>query len=123
LDDSHKTKLGKIIDECSDSLALFGHANGQVNMTRQELIKPQLRYEYLHLCAQTVPYTSWLFGDDISKTAKEIVDSQKFKRTSRKLKISNFSQIYSIKIYDFRTLYTAIPYDKLKTRLFNLIDS
>lgn len=77
LDDTQKTKLGKIIDECNDSLALFGHANKQVNMTRRELIKPELRYEYLHLCAQTVPYTSWLFGDDISKTAKEIEDCSK----------------------------------------------
>ena len=77
LDDSLKTKLGKVIDECNDSLALFGHANRQVNMTRRELIKPELRYEYLHLCAQTVPYTSWLFGDDISKTAKEIEDCSK----------------------------------------------
>ena len=43
LDDTQKTKLGKIIDECNDSLALFGHANKQVNMTRRELIKPELK--------------------------------------------------------------------------------
>lgn len=77
LDDSQKQKLEKIVDECNDSLALLGHANRQMDMTRRNLIKPELRYEYLHLCAQSVPYTAWLFGDDISKTAKEIEDCSK----------------------------------------------
>lgn len=74
VDDSQKQKLEKIVDECNDSLALLGHANKQMNMTRRGLIKPELRYEYLHLYAQSVTYTAWLFGDDISKTAKEIED-------------------------------------------------
>ena len=39
------------------------------------------------------------------------------------LKSQNFSQINSIKTYDFSTLYTTIPHDKLKTRLFDIIDS
>ena len=77
LDVPQKEKLGKIIDECNDSLALFGQANRQINLTRRDLIKPELRYEYLHLCAQSVPFTSLLFGDDISKTAKEIEDCSK----------------------------------------------
>jgi hypothetical protein len=38
------------------------------------------------------------------------------------LKSTFFSQIYSIKTYDFTTLYTTIPHDKLKTRLFSIID-
>lgn len=46
-------------------------------MTRRDLIKPELRFEYLHLCAQTVPYTLWLFGDDTSKLAKAIEDCSK----------------------------------------------
>lgn len=74
------------MDECNDSLALLGHANRQMNMTRRDLIKPELRYEYLHLCAQSVPYTAWLFGDDISKTAKEIEDCSKI---GHKLQYSN----------------------------------
>ncbi|KAK3092455.1 hypothetical protein FSP39_003008 [Pinctada imbricata] len=76
-DDEHKSTIGQIIDECNDILALFGQTNRQINMTRRDLIKPELRYEYLHLCAQSVPYTAWLFGDDISKTAKEIEDCSK----------------------------------------------
>jgi hypothetical protein len=46
-----------------------------------------------------------------------------FKRTTRSLNSPIFSQIYSIKTYDFTTLYTTIPHDKLKTRLFGIIDS
>lgn len=46
-------------------------------MTRRDLIKPELRFEYLHLCAQTVPYTLWLFGDDTSELAKAIEDCSK----------------------------------------------
>jgi mRNA deadenylase 3'-5' endonuclease subunit Ccr4 len=34
-----------------------------------------------------------------------------------KRSITIFSQIYSIKTYNFTTLYTTIPHDKLKTRL------
>ena len=77
IDEASKSSISKIIDECNDSLTLFGHANRQINLTRRDFIKPELRFEYLHLCAQSVPYTSWLFGDDISKTAKEIEDCSK----------------------------------------------
>lgn len=33
--------------------------------------------EYLHICSQSLPFTSWHFGDDISKTAKDIEDCSK----------------------------------------------
>ena len=39
------------------------------------------------------------------------------------LKSQNFSQINSIKTYDFSTLYTTIPHDKLKSRLLDIIDN
>ena len=50
----------------------------------------------------------------ILKNSKELLES---------LKSPTFSQIYSIKTYDFTTLYTTIPHDKLKNRLFGIIDS
>lgn len=74
------------MDECNDSLALLGHANRQLNMTRRDIIKPELRYEYLHLCAQSVPYTAWVFDDGIFKSANEIEDCSKI---SHKLQYSN----------------------------------
>ena len=67
----------KLIEMCNDSLAMLGHANYQINMTRREFIKPEMRYDYVHLCASSVPYTKWLFGDNVSKTAKEIEDCSK----------------------------------------------
>ena len=77
VEDLLKPEVSKLLDECNDALTLFGHANRQINITRRDFIKPELRFEYLHICAQSVPYTSFLFGDDISKTAKEIEDCSK----------------------------------------------
>jgi hypothetical protein len=34
---------------------------------------------------------------------------------------SGFSQVSSIKTFDFSTLYTTLPHDKLKTRLKEII--
>jgi hypothetical protein len=50
----------------------------------------------------------------ILKNSKELLES---------LKPPIFSQIYNIKTYEFTTLYTTMPHDKLKTRLFGIIDS
>lgn len=86
VDDSKKQKSEKIVDECNDSLTLLGHANRKMNMTRRDLIKPELWYKYLQLCAQYVPYTAWLFVNDISKTAKEIEDCSKI---GQKLQYNN----------------------------------
>ncbi|KAK3104636.1 hypothetical protein FSP39_006756 [Pinctada imbricata] len=46
-------------------------------MTRRDLIKPEMRYGYDHLCRSSVPYTKWSFGDDVSKKANEIEDCSK----------------------------------------------
>lgn len=68
------------IENCNDSLALLGHCNRQVNLLRKDLIKPDLRWDYVHLCAHSVPYTENLFGDDVSKSAKEIETCNKLGR-------------------------------------------
>jgi hypothetical protein len=39
------------------------------------------------------------------------------------LKSHDFSKIDIMKIYDFSTLYTILPHDKLKSRLFQIIDN
>ena len=44
----------------------------------------------------------------ILKNSKDLLDN---------LKSRSFSQVSSIKIFDFSTLYTTLPHDKLKTRL------
>ena len=62
------------IDRCNDDLAILGHTNRKVNITRRELMKPEMCSEYVHVCAQSVEYTSFIFGDDVQKSAKEIED-------------------------------------------------
>ena len=60
------------IDNYNDSLALLGHCNRQINLLRRDLIKPDLCWDSVHLCAHSLPYINFLFGDDVSKSAKEI---------------------------------------------------
>ena len=50
----------------------------------------------------------------ILKNSKELLEN---------LKSQTYSKISSIKTYDFSTLYTTIPHDKLKSRLSDIIDS
>ena len=69
--------ISYIIDHSNDAIALLGHANRQINLLRKDLLKPELKNEYSHLCNHTVPYTCQLFGDDVSKAAKEIEDAAK----------------------------------------------
>lgn len=70
-------EMGALVDSCNDALSLLGHANFQTNMARRDFLKPELKREYGHLCTHSIPYTSELFGDDVSKTAKEIEDCAK----------------------------------------------
>jgi len=76
-DSFNEDRKKEILDGCNDALALMGHANYQVNMTRRDLLRPELKREYSHLCTHSLPVTKELFGDDISKTAREIEDSAK----------------------------------------------
>ena len=70
-------EMNGYIDNCNDVLALLGHTNRQINLTRREFLKPELMSEYLHLCSPAVPYTSYLFGDDVSQAAKDIENCSK----------------------------------------------
>ena len=85
--------ISQVIDQCNDALSLFGFTNKQINMTRRDVIKPELKSEYLQLCNPSVPFTSELFGDDLSKTTKDIEDMSrigyKLNQTSR---IKGFGQ-------------------------------
>ena len=57
----------QLIDNCNDSLALLCHCNRQINLLRRDLIKPDLCWDYVHLCAHSLPYNNFLFDDDVSK--------------------------------------------------------
>ena len=57
---------------------------------------------------ETVYSRSGINHMSILKNSKDILDN---------LKSRSFSQVSSIKTFDFSTLYTTLPHDKLKTRL------
>lgn len=65
------TSVGEYIDSCNDALALLGHSNRQMNMTRRDLIKPDLSYDYLHLCAQFFAIYRHVSITNFCKTKKE----------------------------------------------------
>lgn len=61
------------------SLALLGHANGQLCMLRRQSIKPDIKGEYIHLCSHNLKYmyVVYLLGGDVPKTVKAITDCSK----------------------------------------------
>ena len=71
------TNMNEYFDKCNDVLAPLGHASRHIHTTRRDFRKPELMSENLHLCSHSVPFTKWLFGDDVSKTAKDIEDCSK----------------------------------------------
>jgi len=78
--------IESLIKTATDSVALLGAANFGINMQRRESIKPELNADYKHLCSPTVPFTEFLFGDDIdlSKQLKDLAEATKVsKKISR----------------------------------------
>ena len=85
--DHTKLNVTNLLKMTNDSLALMGDLNFSVNMFRRGLMKPELKDNFKKLCAETVPYTKELFGDELPKLAKEIGEtakiSNKFKGTGQ----------------------------------------
>ena len=73
----------------NDALALLGHASFKLNMFRREQIKPELKKEYRSLCSSSIPVTNELFGEDLSKAAKEVEEKNKI---SNKMGLSQQSR-------------------------------
>ncbi|KAH3775300.1 hypothetical protein DPMN_176701 [Dreissena polymorpha] len=61
--------------------------NRQINLTREDFLRPELNAEYSHLCNHSRPVISYLFGDDVSKSARELEDSAKI--TNRKFMVDH----------------------------------
>ncbi|CAB4011286.1 Hypothetical predicted protein [Paramuricea clavata] len=80
---AHVTTLpaGKeIVESMTDAIALCAHANSELNIHRKELIKPDLHKDYKHLCSASLPSSSQLFGDDLSKQVKDLTEVNKVGR-------------------------------------------
>ena len=69
--------LGKLVEDNNDVLALLGHTNKQINMARKDFLRKEINPEYSHLCNHNIPVTKFLFGDDVSQSAKDIEDCSK----------------------------------------------
>ena len=63
-----------------DALSLFAHTNYELNIQRKYLIKPELGPEYAALCSPDVPFTQWLFGDELFKQVQELGAENKLGR-------------------------------------------
>ena len=59
------------------ALSLLTHVNYELNMQRKQLTKPDIGRDYASLCSPHVPFTDWLFGDDLQKQLKDIGDVNK----------------------------------------------
>ena len=60
-----------------DALSLLTHVNYELNMQRRQLMKPDIGKDYASLCSQQIPFTDYLFGDDLQKQLKDIGDVNK----------------------------------------------
>ena len=70
------------IDLGTNALGLLGHYNRQTNVKRRENHKPDLDFQYHHLCTPSQPYSEFLYGDDVTKNVQEI---QNVNRVGRKI--------------------------------------
>jgi hypothetical protein len=64
--------IKELMDLGTDALGILGHCNRTTNLSRRDLHKPDLSYDYYHLGSSTVPYTEYLYGNDISKKVSDI---------------------------------------------------
>lgn len=61
------------------ALALLGNANHRNNLVRRFVMKREINYKYAHLCSEKVPITHFLFGDDVSQSARQIEEAEKLR--------------------------------------------
>lgn len=59
-----------------DATALLGRTNYELSLMRRLKLKPVLKSQYASLCSDAVPVTDLLFGDDVSKAAKDIKQTE-----------------------------------------------
>lgn len=63
-------------EECQD-LSLLTHASYEINLQRSLFLKPDIGNEYSALCFSQLPFTDFLFRDDLQKHLKDILDQNK----------------------------------------------
>ncbi|KAK6196238.1 hypothetical protein SNE40_001500 [Patella caerulea] len=83
------------IRKLSDAIAFLGHASFDLSIKRREMLKGSLSKEFQVICTAQIPVTSFLFGDDLNKTLKEIREVNKIKATSTFSQEQNYGHGYN----------------------------
>ncbi|MPC14374.1 hypothetical protein E2C01_007139 [Portunus trituberculatus] len=65
------------VSKINGALAMLGHANYRTNLARRFIMKREINPKYSHLCSDKVPMSRFLFGDDVSQSAKQIEETEK----------------------------------------------
>jgi hypothetical protein len=71
------TKNLPLKEDQENGLTCLAAAVFEMNMLRREFIKPGLQEKFAPLCKSSVPVTENLFGDELSKTIKDIDEVNK----------------------------------------------
>ena len=58
------------VSRINGAVALLGHAYHRANLARRFITKREINHKFSHLCSDKVPMSCFLFGDDISQSAK-----------------------------------------------------
>ena len=72
-----QTALQEILQHGKKAFKLLGGANYELQMRRREYLKSEMNISHTHLCSPSVPFTTELFGDDVTKTITEITSQNR----------------------------------------------
>lgn len=70
-------KFNQAVRNCTDSIALCGHASREISIRRRHAIRPHLNKQVTRICDESVPITTKLFGDNLSTTLKEVKEADR----------------------------------------------
>ena len=77
--DAGNSVVAQEVAKVNGALALLGNANHKTNLARRFVMRREINQKYAHLCSDRVPITRFLFGDDVSQSAKQIEETEKLK--------------------------------------------
>ena len=100
---------------CAISLSFIGNASFQVSLKRREFLKPDLSRNFRSHCSSSTPLSRFLFGDELSKSVKDITRANKImaKVMPKKRKTSSDDR-------QNQTSFFAGPLDRITPRSLQL---
>ena len=76
--DSHPV-VTQEVGMINGAVVVLGRANHRANLARRFIMKREINQKYAHLCNVMVPMSRFLFGEDVSQSAKQIDETEKMK--------------------------------------------